>query len=93
MTSPGDTTTRRGQCSLSNLCHGAVREQLDAEIFRSGEVGSGEKILARQSYLTLAICAGMADPLQDECVPTHQLKQKNEDVRHDNERSDRRQSH
>jgi hypothetical protein len=32
-------------------------------------------------------------PLQDECVTTHQLKQKNEDVHHDNERSDHRQSH
>jgi len=32
-------------------------------------------------------------PLHDECVTTHQLKQKNEDVDHDNERSDHRQSH
>jgi hypothetical protein len=32
-------------------------------------------------------------PLHDECVTTHQLKQKNEDVHKDNERSDHRQSH
>ena len=27
-------------------------------------------------------------PLHDECVTTHQLKQKNEDIHYDNERSD-----
>ncbi len=32
-------------------------------------------------------------PLHDEGVTTHQLKQKNEDIHHDNERSDHRQSH
>lgn len=30
--------------------------------------------------------------LHDECITAHQLKQKNEDVRHDHERSDHRQS-
>ncbi len=32
-------------------------------------------------------------PLYDECITTHQLKQKYEDVHHDNDRSDHRQSH
>jgi len=32
-------------------------------------------------------------PLHDECVTSHQLNQKNEDVHHDDERSDHRQSH
>jgi len=32
-------------------------------------------------------------PVHGECVTAHQLKQKNEDVHHDDERSDHRQSH